>query len=116
MSSDSSPRTDDVYEDEYDERATSAWSARGWTIGYGWPPLYRQEDVDDTTDDAYDDTYDETAVYGDEDEGSWWDEGLISLLIIAGVVLFFFPEPATSMLGIVLILIGAVAWLVDALL
>jgi hypothetical protein len=31
-----------------------------------------------------------------------------------GAVLFVFPEPATSMLGVVLVLTGAIGWLVDA--
>lgn len=49
----------------------------------------------------------------DEEDGSWLDEGAISLLLLAGVALFVFPEPATSALGIVLISIGVVAWLAD---
>lgn len=59
------------------------------------------------TDEAYAETYD------DEDDDSWWDEGLIGLLLVAGIVLFFFPEPATSTIGIALIGIAVVAWIVD---
>ncbi len=41
------------------------------------------------------------------------EEGLAALLIIIGVVLFFFPEPITSFAGIALVLIGAIVWLAD---
>ena len=50
-----------------------------------------------------------------EDDDSWLDEGAYSLLIIAGVVLFFFPEPATSLVGVLLMLLGAAGWLADAM-
>lgn len=36
---------------------------------------------------------------------------LSALLIIIGLVLFLIPEPGTSMLGIVLIVIGVLLWL-----
>ena len=49
----------------------------------------------------------------DTEDDSWWDEGLIGLLLVAGVVLFFFPEPATSAIGIGLITVGALAWIID---
>ncbi|WP_435180103.1 hypothetical protein [Halorussus sp. AFM4] len=79
---------------------------------------YREDVYDD--DDAYgDDAYGDTeydSAYAEEDEGgSWWDEGLIGLLLIAGVILFFFPEPFTSTIGIALIALGVIAWIVDAL-
>ncbi|MFB6164041.1 MAG: hypothetical protein ABEJ31_02685 [Haloarculaceae archaeon] len=41
---------------------------------------------------------------------AWLSPGLI---ILVGVVLFFIPAPPTSMLGIGLILVGAVLWIVD---
>ena len=76
-----------------------------------------------SADDRYtEDTYDDDETYGEyddydetyeEDDGSWWDEGLIGLLLIAGVVLFFFPEPTTSIIGIALLAIGVVAWIID---
>lgn len=44
---------------------------------------------------------------------SWWEGGLATLLLVAGVLLFLFPEPATSGLGVLLILAGAVVWLID---
>lgn len=44
-----------------------------------------------------------------------WDESLIVLLLVAGVALLLFPEPATSAVGVLLIAAGIVAWLVDAI-
>ena len=38
------------------------------------------------------------------------------LLLVAGVVLFFIPEPATSVLGVLLVLIGGAGWAVARLL
>ena len=43
------------------------------------------------------------------------DEELIPILLIAGVLLFLFPEPATSALGIVFVVIGVVLWLRDVI-
>jgi hypothetical protein len=37
--------------------------------------------------------------------------GLAGLLIIVGLILFIFPEPATSGLGVILMLIGVLLWL-----
>lgn len=34
-------------------------------------------------------------------------------MIVAGVVLFFVPVPPTSLIGIALILVGAILWLID---
>ena len=75
----------------------------GWGWSWGWPP--------------YRDDADESYVEGasDDGDGGWWDEGLISLFLVCGVVLFFFPEPTTSFVGIGLIAVGTVAWLIDAL-
>ncbi|WP_135806586.1 hypothetical protein [Halorussus marinus] len=56
-------------------------------------------------------------VYGeagtaDADE-SWWERELASLALVVGLVLFLFPEPATSAIGIFLMGAGVVAWLVE---
>lgn len=40
----------------------------------------------------------------------WGAIGVVELLVI-GAVLFFFPEPATSFVGMVLILVAAITWL-----
>lgn len=47
-----------------------------------------------------------------EDE-SWFDQGLITLLVVVGALLFLFPEPATSAVGIVLLGVGIIAWAID---
>ena len=84
--------------------ASYAPAGGGWGWGWGWPPVYR-------------DGGDESRVEGTSDavDGSLWDEGLVSLFLVCGVVLFLFPEPTTSFVGIGLIIVGLVAWLVDAL-
>lgn len=51
----------------------------------------------------------------DDDDESWLDEGTIALLLVVGVALFLFPEPATSGIGVLLIAAGLGGWLVDAL-
>lgn len=39
--------------------------------------------------------------------------GLGALLVVAGAVLFLFPEPVTSTAGIVMMAIGAIVWVVS---
>lgn len=79
------------------------------------------EDRDD--EDVYEDEMyagDNTLAETEDDEyesedDSWWDEGLITLLLVGGVILFLFPEPATSAIGVLLIGVGLIAWIVDAI-
>lgn len=61
--------------------------------------------------DVHEDKYDKPTDA--EQSDSWWDVGLITALLVAGVVLFLFPEPVTSGIGILLLLTGAALWLVD---
>lgn len=42
------------------------------------------------------------------------DSSLPTYLILAGVLLFVVPEPITSVLGVLVLLVGIVAWLVAA--
>lgn len=42
--------------------------------------------------------------------------GLVGLLIVIGIILFLFPEPATSGLGITLIVLALIVWAVSELL
>lgn len=122
------PYTDDEYDDTYrevhgDEPARDQYTDRTtddtfFPFGAGgsmfrsgrglWPG-------GTTTEPEYDETSpDASAVTGDESEDdSWWDEGLIGTVLVVGVVLFLFPEPATSALGIGLIAVGLIAGLVD---
>lgn len=94
------------------------WNTRvgGWGTGlrgWGWMPLYQQDDTRDTVPD--DDSSNEGVVTAQGGDGSRAIEGIATLLLIAGFILFLFPEPASSLLGIALILVGAVLWLIDAL-
>lgn len=41
---------------------------------------------------------------------AWLSPGI---MILVGAVLFFIPLPPTSLIGIALILVGAILWLVD---
>lgn len=105
MSRDQDPNDDDVT----DARIPyTGYLPVGGGWGWGWLPVSRGD-----ADPAYaEEDYDGGTP--DEDGGNWWDEGLITLLLIAGIVLFLFPEPTTSTLGVILIVIGVIAWLVDA--
>jgi hypothetical protein len=129
VSRDHSPYTDDAYESEYDERAAYEEAYHEDDAddslfpypasSFGWPPGLLgggTADVDRTAVDDHDGAHDGERVedeYAEDD--SWLDEGLIGLTLIVGLVLFLFPEPATSAAGILLLLVGAIAWLADAL-
>jgi hypothetical protein len=39
--------------------------------------------------------------------------GLVGILLIIGIVLFFFPEPVTSGLGIALVVAAGLLWVVQ---
>ena len=65
-------------------------------------------------DDANDDYRDGTTPTGDEND-RFLDEELIPILVVGGLVLFLFPEPVTSSLGIVLVGIGFGLWVWDLL-
>lgn len=56
---------------------------------------------------------DGTLVRANERARDLLDEGLIGLLLVVGVVLFLIPEPATSGLGILLVVAGVVLWILD---
>lgn len=82
------------------------------TFPLGWPGRSGTERADKTYDDEPYEDRESVQATGNGNE-SWWDEGLISLLLLAGVVLFVIPEPATSGLGILLIGVGVVLWILD---
>jgi hypothetical protein len=104
--------TDEAY--ETDDHADSFFPFIGSAFPFGLSALSRENVGGETVDEETAPAGETTATDTTEDEGdSWWDEGLISLLLVAGVVLFVIPEPATSALGILLISVGVVAWLVD---
>ncbi|MFC4451619.1 hypothetical protein [Halorussus aquaticus] len=124
------PYTDDEYDDTYrevhgDEPTRDEYTDDGATddtffpSGVGgslYPTGWGVWPGGDTVDADYDGTegeYDGQTARANDDEGSWWDEGLIGALLLVGVVLFLFPEPATSAIGIGLVTIGVIAWLID---
>lgn len=41
----------------------------------------------------------------------WWDALGVGGMIIIGLVLFFFPEPVTSLIGVTIIMIAGLVWL-----
>lgn len=128
------PYTDDEYDDtykevhgdepprdQYTEETTddtffpsgvgNSLSPSGWGI---WP-------TSDPNDAARSETGDdqragESATGTDSGDGELWEVGLVGGLLLVGGVLFFFPEPATSAVGIGLIAIGVLVWAVEALL
>lgn len=53
------------------------------------------------------------SVHDPDTDDGWLGGGLVTLLLVAGIVLFLFPEPATSALGIFLVIAGAVLWVID---
>lgn len=53
---------------------------------------------------------DEQAADAPVDDESWWEEGLATTLLVAGVVLFVFPEPITSTVGVALVVAGVGIW------
>ena len=57
--------------------------------------------------------YDESHQREDP-ESPFVGESLIALLVLGGAILFFFPEPATSMVGVGLLALGVILWVADA--
>jgi hypothetical protein len=129
----SDPYTDDEYDDTYkkvhgDEGAREQHtsdgtddtffpsSGGGGVSSSGWWGFWGSGDTVDTRrgDPAADerDTRDANRIGGNEND-SWLDEGVIGLVLVAGIALFLFPEPVTSAAGIGLIAIGVLAWVVD---
>ena len=120
------PRTERAYDEEgtrpeYEGEDRSAYEENDSSrlpafVPFGWPTVFnRDRDNEAYREEEYAGYDDENTGYerAGEDDDSWLDEGLIGLVLIAGVVLFLFPEPATSGLGVLLIAIGVVAWLID---
>lgn len=113
-----SPRSDQSGDETYREEEAKDRGrfpyhvSRRWAGTWGVWPF--------TTSRAEETGYDEGAYegapespHGDDDSESRWDEGLITLLIVGGAVLFLFPEPITSGLGLLLLSLGVIGWLVD---
>ncbi|MFC4551365.1 MULTISPECIES: hypothetical protein [Halorussus] len=110
---------EDATDDTFFPSGGGGWAGRFAPSGWGIWPVGSTADTDRP---EYDDTVESDEYASNEyaadedDEGSWWDEGLIGTIIVAGFVLFIIPEPATSALGIFLMGLGVVLWIVDWLL
>ncbi|WP_170977233.1 hypothetical protein [Halorussus salinisoli] len=50
---------------------------------------------------------------GSDESDSFLHEELIPVLLIVGILLFLFPEPVTSTLGVVLVSLGVGLWVWD---
>jgi hypothetical protein len=50
-----------------------------------------------------------------DESDSFLHEELVTTLLIVGVLLFLFPDPVTSTLGIVLVALGVGLWVWDLL-
>lgn len=119
------PHADDVHEtpddlqDRYGDDADDADSTFPYpTVPFGWPANVFGTGPDDDYDRDYDDTSYEQETpdrHATGEDDSWLDEGLIGLVLVAGLVLFLIPEPGTSAVGILLLVGGAAAWIADAL-
>lgn len=101
--------SDNLYEtdegEEYDDavQADATRPSTGGTLPVSWPFGYgRDHDYEGDVE------YDEA----DATDDSLLDEGLITAVLVAGLLLFVFPEPATSALGAALLVAGGIAWLV----
>lgn len=112
----------EAYENEREGRSGSLFpysvSWGGWSSFFGRGKARDGGSVDGYRDRTADATPSETTYDGNAGGGtdeSKLGEGLAGLLLVAGVVLFLFPEPATSLLGIVLVTLGVVAWAAEAL-
>lgn len=60
--------------------------------------------------DASEEGYLDEYTARDGNGGGW---GLPALLLAAGVILFLFPEPITSTVGILLVVAGVAVWLYE---
>lgn len=106
---------DDLRDPDDDEDSTWLPTAGGLTA---WPAGIYASGADD----EYEEYEPGTAAAGDEygtdadaGDGGWLDEGLVTLLVVAGAALVLFPEPATSGLGIFLLGLGVLVWIYDLL-
>ena len=114
------PYTDDEYDETYkdvhgDEPARDKYAGDDGTAdtffpsgtggrlsGWGIWPRRSTQSAADAEYGERDSRGAREGISTDDEGGSWWDEGLITLLLVGGLALFLFPEPATSAVGIVL--------------
>lgn len=103
-------------EGPYDESPTekayddTLFPYAGSLFPFGWSSRRGVSDADET--ERYGDGDDVMAAEATEND-SRWEEGLISTILVVGVVLFVIPEPATSGIGLALIAVGLFMALID---
>lgn len=113
-------RNRDPYDD--DGRATYDDTDRAGPSGvlpFGFPTSFGRDATDHGRDSGYDEGYeaDDGTSYrrevarGDASAEGGVDDGIIGVVVVAGIALFLFPEPATSVVGLALVVAGVVAWL-----
>ncbi len=90
--------------DEYDAAAQADGTrpSTGGTLPVSWPFGYGR-----------DHDYEGEGPVDDEADDSLLDEGVLAAMLVAGVLLFVFPEPATSALGAALVVAASIGWLID---
>lgn len=114
MSSRSDQYGDETYrEEETEDRGGFPYfGSRRWGPTWGvWPFGASPEEESRYDEETYEGAGESPA--NEDDSGSLWDESLITLLIVGGAILFLFPEPVTSGIGILLVTIGVLGWLID---
>lgn len=64
--------------------------------------------------DATNATRETAAEPGDDRKGDgFWDFGVVTTLVVVGLALIVFPEPATSIFGGLFLAIGVSLWVLD---
>ena len=97
-------RTGDAYEND-DERG-------GFLAPVGWPSWPGTGAAEETPNETYDERRAASEDRRDERSDGGSTGKWVSLLLVGGLALFFFPEPVTSMAGVLLMGLGVVLWAV----
>ena len=100
------PRTADERGPIDDERRSPPvpTDPTGWGWGW-WPWASRHSDPDEVPAGS--------PASATEETGGWLQRDLPTLLVVVGAVLFVIPDPVTTVAGLLLIVLGVVAWLLD---
>jgi hypothetical protein len=107
------PRTaDSPTEAVYEDDAAYPYARNYWPSGWpSWVP-WGEREADDPV--RGDDRPDPDTTGTGQPPGTENEWGRLGILVaVVGIGLVVFPEPATSMVGAVLAVVGVLAWLVD---
>lgn len=80
-------------------------------LPFGWVPSLRRDGASNERDTPP--ASEATIAREAERDENWLDEGLATLLVVTGIVLFVVPEPASSALGVALVATGLVVLLLN---